>query len=120
MFNNYSAHEAYFTVVAADGGIAIRDVYNYPNPFSSNTTFTFQHNIAGAINVKIKVYTIAGRLIKQIEQNDLLNKFIRMDWDGRDEDGNSIANGTYLYKMIVESSDGQSKESVLGKLAVIR
>ncbi len=120
VFNNFSAHDAYFTVVSADGGIAVRDVYNYPNPFSSNTTFTFQHNIADAINVKIKIYTIAGRLIKQIEQNDLLNKFVRIDWDGRDEDGNSIANGTYLYKMIIESSGGQNKETVLGKLAVIK
>jgi hypothetical protein len=120
VFNNYSSQETYFTVVSADGGIAIRDVYNYPNPFASNTTFTFQHNISGAINVKIRIYTIAGRMIKEITQNDLMNKFVRIDWDGRDEDGNAIGNGTYLYKMTVESSDGKSKDSVLGKLAVIK
>jgi len=120
VFNNFSSADAYFTVVPADEGIVVRDVYNYPNPFSSNTTFTFNHNITGAVNTRIKIYTIAGRLIKEIEEREVLDRFVRIDWDGRDEDGNSIANGTYLYKLIVESVDGKFKENILGKLAVIR
>jgi len=120
VFNNLSSKETNFTVVSNNNGIVLRDVVNYPNPFSSNTTFTFQHNFTSAINVKIKIYTIAGRLIKQIEQSNLLDKFVRIDWDGRDADENQIANGTYLYKLIVESADGQYKDNVLGKLAVIR
>ena len=120
VFNNLSSQEANFTVVSNNNGIVLRDVVNYPNPFSSNTIFTFQHNYTSAINVKIKIYTIAGRLIKQIEQSNLLDKFVRIDWDGRDADENQIANGTYLYKLIVESADGQYKDNVLGKLAVIR
>ncbi|MEW6193765.1 MAG: type IX secretion system sortase PorU [Bacteroidota bacterium] len=120
VFNNFSVEEALFTVVSPEAGLTVREVYNYPNPFSSNTTFTFQHNVASAVNVRIKVYTIAGRLIREIEEDDLIDKFVRINWDGRDEDGNQIANGTYLYKLIVESSDGNYKENVLGKLAVIR
>ncbi len=120
VFNNFSFQEANFSVVSSDKGIVLRDVVNYPNPFSSNTTFTFRHNVASAINVKIKIYTIAGRLIKQIEQSNLLDKFVRIDWDGHDADENQIANGTYLYKLIVESVDGNYKDNVLGKLAVIR
>ncbi len=120
VFNNFSSQEANFSVLSSDKGIVLRDVVNYPNPFSSNTTFTFQHNVASAINVKIKIYTIAGRLIKQIEQSNILDKFVRIDWDGRDADENQIANSTYLYKLIVESVDGKYKDNVLGKLAVIR
>jgi hypothetical protein len=120
VFNNLSTQEASFTVVSADNGIVLRDVVNYPNPFSSNTTFTFQHNISSAINAKIKIYSIAGRMIKQIEESNITGKFVKIDWDGRDEDGNQIANGTYLYKLIVESIDGQYKDNVLGKLAVIK
>ncbi|MBA4407563.1 hypothetical protein C0389_09835, partial [bacterium] len=118
--NNLSTQEASFTVVEADNGIVLRDVVNYPNPFSSNTTFTFQHNMSGAINTKIKIYSVAGRMIKQIEESNITGKFVKIDWDGRDGDGNQIANGTYLYKLIVESVDGQLKENVLGKLAVIK
>jgi hypothetical protein len=119
VFNNFASEESYFSVVN-DDRIHIRDVVNYPNPFSSNTTFTFQHNLTMPINVKIKVYTIAGRLIKEIENNALLDKFVRIDWDGRDEDASLLANGTYLYKLVVESVDGSFKENILGKLAVIR
>ena len=120
VYNNLSTQDASFTVVSADNGIVLRDVVNYPNPFSSSTTFTFQHNISSAINAKIKIYSIAGRLIKQIEATDLMDKFVKIDWDGRDEDGNQIANGVYLYKLIVESVDGLYKDNVLGKLAVVR
>lgn len=120
VFNNLSAQEASFTIVSADEGIVLRDVVNYPNPFSSNTIFTFQHNVSSPINVKINIYSVAGRLIKQIEESSLVEKFVKIDWDGRDRDGNHISNGTYLYKLIVESVDGNNRNSILGKLAVIR
>ncbi len=120
VFNNPSIQEALFTVVSSDQGLVLKEVVNYPNPLSSNTTFTFQHNYNSALNVKIKIYTVAGRLIKQIEEWNLNEKFIRVDWDGRDEDGNQLANGTYLYKINVESADGQFNDNVLGKLSVVR
>ncbi|MCX7875840.1 MAG: type IX secretion system sortase PorU [Melioribacteraceae bacterium] len=120
VFNNLSTQEANFTVVSNEKGIILKDVYNFPNPFSSFTTFTFQHNYSSSINCKIKIYTVAGRLIRTIEINDMINKFVKIDWDGRDDDGNQIANGTYFYKLIVESVDGSFKKSVIGKLAVIK
>ncbi len=120
VFNNLSTQESAFTVVSNEKGIVIRDVVNYPNPMTSTTTFTFQHNYNLSFNVKIKIYTIAGRLIKTLEQTDLLEKFVKVDWDGRDEDGNQIGNGTYLYKLIIESSDGSFKDNILGKLSIVK
>ena len=119
VFNNFSEENTFFSVV--DGSdLEIRDVYNYPNPFSDNTQFTFQQNLDKPIEVKIKIYTIAGRLIKEIEKNNLSERFVVIDWDGRDTDGDQLANGTYLYKIIVKSADGEFSKSVLGKLAVIK
>ncbi|KAF0153246.1 MAG: hypothetical protein FD143_323 [Ignavibacteria bacterium] len=120
VFNNLSTQESAFTVVSDEKGIVVRDVFNYPNPMTSSTTFTFQHNYNSSFNVKIKIYTIAGRLIKTIEQTSLFDKFVKVDWDGRDEDGNQLGNGTYLYKLTVESSDGSFKDNILGKLSVIK
>lgn len=119
VFNNFSSEMAYFSVVS-DSDFVIRDVYNYPNPFTSSTTFTFNQNLNDPIDVKIKIYTIAGRLIKEIEDFNVSRKFVTIDWDGRDADGSSIANGTYLYKIIVKTVDGEQSSSVTGKLAVIR
>jgi hypothetical protein len=119
IFNNLSSEITYFTVV--DGNdLVIRDIYNYPNPFSSNTTFTFQHNLNSVMDLKIKIYTIAGRLIKEIEKTNVSDKFVAVEWDGRDEDGDPLANGTYLYKIVVQTVDNSFNKSVLGKLAVIR
>ncbi len=119
VFNNFSTQTVYFTVVNGND-LEIRDVYNYPNPFSRNTTFTFQRNQISPADVRIKIYTIAGRLIRELEKNYVTDKFVKVDWDGRDQDGDFIANGTYLYKIIVDNIDGAYTKSVLGKLAVIR
>ena len=71
VFNNFSEENTFFSVV--DGNdLVIRDVYNYPNPFSDKTQFTFQQNLSQPIDVKIKIYTIAGRLIKEIEDSKML------------------------------------------------
>ena len=119
VYNNFASQENYFTVVDSDN-LVIREVYNYPNPFSNNTYFTFQHNLDSPLNIKIKIYTIAGRVIKEIESLNVEDKFVKIEWNGRDEDNNKIGNGTYLYKIIAESADGKYKENILGKMAVIR
>jgi hypothetical protein len=119
VFNNLSTETTYFNVVSSNE-LAIRDVYNYPNPFSSNTIFTFQKNLSNAVDLQIKIYTIAGRLIRNIERFNVEGNFVKINWDGRDEDGNQISNGTYLYKLIVKTVDGSFNKSVLGKLAVIK
>ncbi len=119
VFNNFSEQNTFFTVV--DGGdLVVRDLYNYPNPFRDRTQFTFQQNLSKPIDVKIKIFTIAGRLINEIEHFNINDRFVVIDWDGRDADGDQLANGTYLYKLIVKSVDGEFNKSILGKLAVIK
>jgi len=119
VFNNFSNEESFFTVVSSDA-LVVRDVYNYPNPFSANTTFTFQQNLTKPIDVKINIYTIAGRLIKVLEEKNINQKFVKINWDGRDDEGDRLANGTYLYKLIVKTTDGEYSESLIGKMAVIK
>lgn len=119
VFNNFADETTFFSVVSGDE-LVISDIYNYPNPFSSNTTFTFQQNLNSPIDVRIKIYTVAGRMIKQIEQNAINEKYVTIDWDGRDEDGDILANGVYLYKIIVKTINGDFNKSVLGKIAIIK
>jgi hypothetical protein len=119
VFNNFSNEESFFTVVSTND-LVVRDVYNYPNPFTSNTAFTFQHNLTREIDVKINVYTIAGRMIKQLEEKNINQKFVKINWDGRDEDGDQLGNGTYLYKLIVKTTDGEFTQSILGKMSVVK
>jgi len=120
VFNNFSSQVEYFKVVDETGN-AVDYVMNYPNPSKGATTFTFQHNFASPISVKVKIYSIAGRVIAELEKPLVSNdRFVRIPWDGRDQDGNEIGNGVYLYKIIVNAIDGTASQSVAGKLAIVR
>jgi hypothetical protein len=83
------------------------DVYNIPNPFNASTHFTF--NLAGPVlpeEVSIKIYTVAGRLIHEITAPAIIG-FNKINWDGRDKDGDAIGNGVYLYRVIVKHQEKQ-------------
>ncbi len=117
--NNSSEAETYFEVSAADD-LAMLNIVNYPNPFSNSTTFTFQRNGIEPINVDIRIFSIAGRLIGKITVEDITDRSVRIPWDGRDHDGDRLANGIYLYKLIAHSQNGQHTSETIGKLAVVR
>ncbi|MEK9137955.1 MAG: type IX secretion system sortase PorU, partial [Bacteroidota bacterium] len=117
--NNSSAKETFFEVTSTEQ-LRISDVFNYPNPFASGTTFTFRQNLLAPLNVTVKIYTLAGRLIQSLETISASDPFVRIAWDGRDRDGDILANGVYLYKVIVRTTDGQYGSEVLGKLSVLK
>ncbi len=119
VFNNSNRAEIEFDVIS-DDKLVIKNVYNFPNPTHGNTIFTFQHNYDQPVNVTIKIYTIAGRLIQKIEKQNVIEKFVRIDWDGKDSDGDQLGNGVYLYKIIINSLDNSKSSEALGKLAIIR
>ncbi len=119
VFNNLSLKKSQFTVVSGDG-LTVKNIVNFPNPFSGGTYFTFQHNLTQPINVRINVYTVYGRKIKEIQEYGITDKFVKIFWDGLDEDGDQLANGTYLYRINVNSENGDYSESFDGKLAVIK
>lgn len=95
------------------------DVYNYPNPVTSNTSFTFRLTKVPE-ELRIKVYTVAGRLVREITGNTaaLSPNFNHIPFDCRDQDGNHLANGVYLYKVIIK--DNGSSQSVVQKMAIVR
>ena len=110
------AFEKYFNV---SDQFTLQDVYNYPNPFKDKTSFTF-FITQKPEELKIKIYTVAGRLIKEIiapsESIGLNTNFIA--WDGKDADGNNIANGVYLYKLIIKKNG--KTDSIVKKLAKVK
>ena len=119
IYNNASSAETYFEV-RSSSQLSIYNVVNYPNPFARSTTFTFQRASTDPIDVEIKIYTVAGRLIQVLEAPSILDRFVQIPWDGRDRDGGEIANGVYLYRVIAKSFDKTSTSEALGKIAVLR
>jgi hypothetical protein len=94
-------------------------VYNYPNPFTESTYFTFKLSQIPD-EMYINIYTVAGRLIKKlkIDSSELNIDFNKIFWDGKDEDGDEIGNGVYFYKLIMKSNG--KTETVTQKFAKIK
>jgi hypothetical protein len=118
--NNFSEKEVVFRTSTANE-LQISEVVNYPNPFSDQTHFTFQLvSPSGNAEVTISVYTVTGRKIFEFRDSAFqgFNKLPRQGWDGRDWDGDLIANGVYLYKIVAD--DGTHQVEKIEKLAVVR
>ena len=114
VYNNSGTAETEF-VVANDANIAIDHVLNYPNPFTTNTGFFFEHNAPGQeLEVTIQIFSVSGKLVKIIENNVVADGYrigpIR--WDGRDEFGDKIGKGIYVYKVKVTSPNSGSTEQI--------
>lgn len=116
-------------VVASSANIALEHVFNYPNPFFDHTCFQFDHNMPGAeMDVLIRIYTVSGRLIKTIEQTLITDGAIRQDdcieWDGRDDYGDRIGKGVYIYKVLTKvkntGSNDLKGESAFEKLVILK
>lgn len=113
-FGNYSTLRRSFLV--ADDNSSLGQVYNYPNPTSGGTHFTFQLPINA--DVTIRIYTVAGRLIKTIEALGLGAGYRQVYWDGRDESGDQPANGVYLYRITMRGAGRE--ESKYSKIMIMR
>lgn len=107
--------------VASQGKLALEHVLNYPNPFTTHTTFWFEHNHPGEeLWVDIQVFTITGKLIKTLRKAifTIGNRSSEVEWDGRDEYGAKIGRGVYIYRLRVQTKDGTSTQK-LEKLFIL-
>ncbi len=120
--NNNSAEASIEFVVVQSDDIDLNNVLNYPNPFTTHTEFYFEHNQPGRdLEVQIQVFTISGRLVKTINQS-MANCGFRTSgiaWDGRDDFGDQLARGTYIYRLAVNAPDGEKAEK-FEKLVLLR
>ncbi len=122
VYNN-SAEGAIDFVVAASSELALAHVFNYPNPFTTHTEFMFEHNKAHqSLDVLIQIFTVSGRLVKTLRAqvvpaashlagtSHLVGGGYRVEgisWDGRDEWGQPLGKGVYIYRLTVRTAQGQ-------------
>lgn len=120
--NNSSEAQTRF-ILANDAEIALTQVLNYPNPFSSHTEFIIGHNQVGKnLRAQVKIFTISGLLVKSLDANFYGegNYFRGMDWDGLDEYGNVIGRGTYIYQVTLKDLDSGKQVNKFEKLVMLR
>ncbi len=70
---------------------------NYPNPFNPTTTIRF--GLPEAQHVSIQIYSTIGRIVKTLVDEYLSEGFHQVVWNGRNQAGNNVASGIYIYEM---------------------
>lgn len=124
VFNNVGEQEIFFQV-SGGADLYVRNVYNYPNPMHNFTRFAFEHNMAPGqpFDVFIRIFTLSGRPVAQIRESGIVNSNLEMfEWNGRDDDNNRVAAGTYLYHLRVRTDgpNGRQDAEKIERLVIIR
>lgn len=106
------------------GRIAISEMMNYPNPMEENTEFFFDLSESSE-SVELQIFTLSGRLIKEFRTTSAVVGHNRLFyWDGRDKDGDRVAEGIYIYKLTARGRttsgrSGENKAEAFGKLILL-
>lgn len=120
--NNNSSESVIRFVVQEKEEMSLAHVLNYPNPFTTSTEFFFEHNqVCSQMEAQIQIFTVSGKLVKTI------NEFVHTEgfrsegihWDGRDDFGDQLAKGVYVYRVSVTSPTGE-KDEKLEKLVILK
>jgi hypothetical protein len=125
VYNNSSIAEIQFIVYDKDEVLKINNVLNYPNPFVNYTEFWFNHNSSAPLNVSIQIFTVSGKLVRtlngQTSGGAITNSSLSRDiiWDGRDDFGDRIGKGVYIYKLSVHSDLLNKKVEKIEKLVIL-
>ncbi|PVW13302.1 peptidase C25 [Marixanthomonas spongiae] len=121
VYNNSSTAEIQF-IVAGDDELKITKVLNYPNPFVDYTEFWFNHNRPfEPLEVQVQVFTVTGKVVWSKNQIINTDGFLSRDivWDGRDDFGDKIGKGVYVYKITVKSTLTNKQTEKFEKLVIL-
>ncbi|PZD77157.1 type IX secretion system sortase PorU [Mesonia sp. K7] len=121
VYNNSSIAEIQF-IVAGDDKLKITKVLNYPNPFLNYTEFWFSHNRPfEPLEVQVQVFTVSGKIVWTKNQIINTDGFLSREitWDGKDDFGDKIGKGVYVYKLTVKSTLTNKKVEKFEKLVIL-
>ncbi len=88
------------TAVAEAEGVvpaAFALAQNFPNPFNPSTTIAFQLGLPS--QVELSIYSVGGQRVRTLFSGALPAGPHSQQWDGRDERGERVASGAYLYRL---------------------
>tara|TARA_R110002050_G_scaffold46516_13_gene109408 strand:- start:1295 stop:5059 length:3765 start_codon:yes stop_codon:yes gene_type:complete len=125
VYNNSSTAEIQFIVYDKDQALVINNVLNYPNPFVNYTEFWFNHNSSDPLDVSIQIFTVSGKLVRTLngQTNAGINTTSSLSrdivWDGRDDFGDKIGKGVYIYKLTVHSGLLNKSVEKIEKLVIL-
>ena len=118
-FNNFQVAETNF-YAKGSGKIVINDLLFYPNPYDYSEAAKFTFVITENADVSVKIYTITGKKIATLTKPGCSSGYNEIIWNGKDGDGDNIANGNYFYKLRAKSGLSNYSAEKLGKLIILK
>ncbi|MCX8523986.1 type IX secretion system sortase PorU [Chryseobacterium formosus] len=108
----------------ADQHLIINRPLNWPNPFTNKTYVQFEHNCDDILDVNVQIYTITGKLVRTLTNVVVAEPFLQgfrtprqaIEWDGKDDFGDTVAKGTYIFKIFAKS---QNQEKCKGSATAV-
>jgi len=70
---------------------------NFPNPFNPETSISF--NLKKDSKVSLKIFNIKGQLIRTLINEQLSASPYSVVWNGKNDNGNHVSTGVYLYRL---------------------
>lgn len=104
--------------------LTVNRLLNWPNPFTDKTYIQFEHNCDDILNVNVQIYTITGKLVRTLSNTVTSDPFLQgyrvprqaIEWDGRDDFGDLVGKGTYIYKIFAQAAN---QEKCKGSAAAV-
>lgn len=121
VYNNSNQKSIDF-IVLENNKFTIKHLLNYPNPFTTHTSFYFEHNRPDVtLDVIIQILTVSGKVVKTI--HTIINsdgyRSPAIDWDGLDDFGKPIGRGVYIYRLKIVTETGETAEK-FEKLLILK
>jgi hypothetical protein len=118
--DNYYNQTIEYLILNAElyGRLSIENFLIYPNPVRTDQGLWFTFLLSNAGVVDLEIFTIAGRLIKRIEDEPCNVGYNQIYWDCLDAYSDEISNGVYLVKARARS--GSSRDEIVEKFIIAR
>lgn len=107
--NNNPSETSTRFIVSAGGGLTLGELFNYPNPVTNSTHFTFKSNAGdGVLTATVKIYDTFGRLIDELSKEFTNGSFENegLEWNINDS-GQNISSGTFVYALELKNQAGE-------------
>ena len=96
-----------------------------PNPFSPNgdgvndqVQFSYTLlRLTDVVPLETEIYTLAGNRVRTLGVGEGGSALYQTAWDGRDDQGELVDPGLYIYRVVVEAGSG--REERLGSIALV-
>jgi hypothetical protein len=96
--NEWLWHHVNIDITDADAVPRVNSLaQNFPNPFNPSTMIDFSVREKG--HVTLRIYDVAGRLVRTLVDEVRDAGAYREGWDGRNNRGSGVASGVYFYRM---------------------